>query len=123
MEGQHLNILFFILLVLLYTIGYYIITQHTQHTKGKTMLRPIKDKLVVKLIEKEKTTSSGIVLSHGDPAEVTKATVIAVGPDVSEVVQNDIILPDWNKAVKTNIDGEEYYVLTEENIVAVFIEA
>lgn len=84
------------------------------------MLRPIKDKIVVKLIEKEKTTASGLILNHGDPAEVTKATVVAVGPDVTEVVQNDIILPDWNKAVKTSIDGEEYYVLTEENIVLVF---
>ena len=84
------------------------------------MLRPIKNKLVIQLIEKEKTTATGIVLTHGDPNEVTKAKVISVGDEVTEVSPDDIILPDWNKAAKTTIDGEEFYVLTEENIVLVF---
>lgn len=84
------------------------------------MLRPIKDKLVVQLIEKEKITATGIVLTQGDPYEITKATVIAIGDTVTEVNVGDIILPDWNKAAKTIIDTVEYYVLTEENIVLVF---
>ena len=84
------------------------------------MLRPIKDKIVVKLIEKEKTTATGIILNHGDPAEITKAEVIAVGDDVTEVVAGSIILPDWNKGVKSKIDGDEFYVFKEENIVLVF---
>ena len=84
------------------------------------MLKPLKDKLIVTLIEKEKVTASGIVLSRADPAEVNRGTVIAIGDDVTEVAVGDCILPNWQKAAKTAVEGETYYIVKEEDVVLVF---
>ena len=84
------------------------------------MLKPLKDKLIVTLIEKEKVTASGIVLSRADPAEVNRGTVIAIGDDVTDIAVGDSILPNWNKATKTALDGETFYIVKEEDVVLVF---
>ena len=43
------------------------------------MLKPIKENVIVELIEKELETASGIILKRADPAEVNKAKVLAIG--------------------------------------------
>ena len=65
----------------------------------------------VERIEKELTTSSGIILQSNDDPDYSK--VIAIGPDVTEVAVGDKVLVDWNKAVKSG----DVYVITENNIV------
>jgi chaperonin GroES len=88
--------------------------------KDISMLKPIKNNVIVELIEKEKVTSSGIILKSADPAEVNKALVLAIGPDVTDVAVNDIVLPNWNKAAKTSLDGQDFYVINQDEIVGVF---
>lgn len=90
----------------------------TTETNFKT--KPLKKNIIVEHIEKEKITESGIILSSADPAEVTKAVILAIGSTVDLVKVGDIILPDWNKAKKSKIDGEDYYVVSEDDIVLVF---
>ena len=59
---------------------------------------PLADKVIVERIAAEKTTSSGIVLQRSD--EVDRAEVISIGPDVDEVQVGDIVLLNWNAAIK-----------------------
>jgi co-chaperonin GroES (HSP10) len=82
-------------------------------------IKPTNNKILMKLIEKVKVTPSGIVLSSADPLEPNYGDVIKVGPKVETVKPKDKVLPDWKKAVKVVIKDHDYYIITEENIVAV----
>ena len=84
------------------------------------MLQPLKNKIILQLIQKEKVTASGIVLAAADLEEANKALVIAIGSAVDEVNVNETVLPDWNKAQKTKYENEEYYIISPDDIVAVF---
>lgn len=83
------------------------------------MLKPIKNNVIVELLEKEKVTSGGIILSKADPLEVNRAKVI-VGSQSGLINKDEVILPDWNKAQKMTFEGNEYYVVSEDDIVLVF---
>jgi co-chaperonin GroES (HSP10) len=84
------------------------------------MLKPFKGKVILELIDKEKVTESGIVLTNADPHEANKGKVVAVSDDVQEIVEGDIVLPDWNKAQKTTYETKDYYIIHSDDIVAIF---
>lgn len=85
-----------------------------------SILKPIKKNIIVKVIEKEKVTSGGIILKSADPAEVSKSTVIAIGSEVTLIEVGQTILPNWNKARKTNIDEDEFFIVGEDDVVLIF---
>ena len=78
---------------------------------------PLSDKVIVERIEGEKQTSSGIILKRTE--EVDRAKVLAVGPDVDEVQVGDIVLLNWNAAIKVE---DELYSTKVENIVFIYGE-
>lgn len=86
------------------------------------MLKPIRNNVIVELIEKKLETDSGIILKSTDPAEVNRALVLSAGPDVEDIKVGDTILPNWNKARKTIYEREDYYVVCEDDVVLVFEE-
>ena len=77
-------------------------------------MRPLNNKVIVERIPGETKTEFGIVLERSD--EPDRAKIVAVGPDVKEVFIGEIVLLDWNKAVKSG----EHFVITEDNIVFVY---
>jgi chaperonin GroES len=83
-------------------------------------LKPINDFLIVELIEKKKVTESGIILTSADPTEANRGLVHAVGPKVTEVVVGEQILPNWNAGRKIKVEGIDYYMLREDDVVLVF---
>jgi len=87
------------------------------------MLQPLKNKLILQLIEKEKVTESGIVLAAADREEANKGLVIAIGDEVEDINPNDTVLPDWNKATKTKYEDQDYYIIHQDDIVAIFDNA
>jgi len=84
------------------------------------MLRPLKTKMIVELVEKETVTEGGIILTRADASEVNRGLVLAVGPEVTDVQVGDFILPNWNKAQKSGIDGETFYIIDESDVVLIF---
>jgi len=86
------------------------------------MLKPLKNKLVVEIIEKEKVSSGGIILTRTDRDEVNRGKVIFVGSGVLDISVGDVILPNWNAAVKTVVEGNTFYILSEEDVVLIFEE-
>jgi chaperonin GroES len=84
------------------------------------MLKPLKNRLVVELIEKDTVTAGGIILTRADANEANRGKVLAVGPEVLDITVGDVILANWNKATKTKMDGTDAYILKEEDIVLVF---
>jgi co-chaperonin GroES (HSP10) len=87
------------------------------------MLQPLKNKLILQLIEKEKLSDGGIVLVQADREEANKGLVIAIGEGVEDINANDIVLPDWNKAQKTKYEDQDYYIIHQDDIVAIFDNA
>ena len=85
-----------------------------------TTLRPLAAKLIVQLIEKDTVSSGGIILTRADATEATRGKVLAVGPDVLDILVGDVILPNWNKAKKVSNDGQSVYIVLDEDVVAVF---
>jgi len=85
------------------------------------MLVPIKSKILIELLEKETTTTGGIVLAIPDRDDINKAKVIAIGDKVLDVQVGDTVLVNWNQAVETKYDDErKTYIIEESGIVLVF---
>jgi chaperonin GroES len=91
-------------------------------------LKPLGDRLIVRAIEEEATTASGIVLPDTAKEKPQKGKVIAVGEgkvnedtgkrtplDVSE---GDEVLYSKYGGTEINVDGEELLVLRESDVLA-----
>jgi chaperonin GroES len=91
-------------------------------------LKPLGDRLIVKAIEEEATTASGIVLPDTAKEKPQKGKVIAVGDgrydddgdkriplDVSE---GDEVLYSKYGGTELTIDGEDLLVLRESDVLA-----
>ncbi len=90
-------------------------------------LRPLSDRVIVKLIEAEETTKTGILLSAAAKEKPQIAEVIAVGPggivDGNEVVMNvkvgDKVVTSKYSGTEIKLDGEEYIIVRIGDILAV----
>lgn len=87
-------------------------------------LKPLGDRVVIKKIEAEETTKSGIVLPGSAKEKPQMAEVIAIGPDVNrddKVVLNvgDKVIFSKYSGNEVKLDGEEYTILNLSDILAV----
>lgn len=92
-------------------------------------IKPLQDRVVIKEDgeAKEKKTSSGIIIpvSVAEDKNGKRGIVVAVGPGRTEdgslvpvsVKIGDAVLFQWGD--KVSIDGEEYFVVRESEILAV----
>ena len=85
-----------------------------------SILKPIKSNVIVELIEKEKVTSGGIILQKADPTEANRGLVVSIGPEVTDIVLGQEVLPNWNAAKKMKFEEQNLYVVDEEEIVLIF---
>ncbi len=91
-------------------------------------LRPLGDRILVKALDQEVKTKSGIVLPESAQEKSNEAKVVAVGPGkyndgkliAPEVKVNDLVLYSEYAGQKVKIDGEEYQIIREDDILAVF---
>ncbi|WP_186814634.1 co-chaperone GroES [Meiothermus hypogaeus] len=92
------------------------------------MLRPLGDRVVVKRIEEEAKTKGGIVLPDTAKEKPQKGKVIAVGTGrvldngtkvPLEVKQGDTVVFAKYGGTEIEIDGEEYIILSERDLLAV----
>ncbi|MCX7951085.1 MAG: co-chaperone GroES [Clostridiales bacterium] len=90
-------------------------------------LRPLGDRVVIKKIEAEETTKSGIVLPGSAKEKPQMAEVVAVGPggmvDGKEVKMElkvgDKVIFSKYAGNEVKIDGEEYTILRQDDILAI----
>lgn len=90
-------------------------------------LVPLGDKVVLKQLEAEETTKSGIVLPGQAQEKPQQAEVIAVGPggvvDGKEVTMQvktgDKVIYSKYAGTEVKLDGEEFIVVKQNDIVAV----
>lgn len=80
-------------------------------------VRPLKDNVIIERQEKEQVSSGGIVLPGGDRDVADKAVVLAIGPEVSDINEGDVVLVNWNKASKID---EKIYKVSFEDVIGIF---
>lgn len=92
-------------------------------------LRPLGDRVIVKRLDNERQTASGIVIPESATEKPDQGTVVAIGPgkrsDDGTVLPLDLKVGDKvlfgkyaGQSVK--VDGDEVLVIREEEILAVF---
>ena len=90
-------------------------------------IRPLSDRVLIKRLEAEETTKSGIVLPGTAKEKPQEAEIIAVGPGgfvdgkeiKMEVKVGDKVLFSKYSGNEIKVNGEEYTILKQDDILAV----
>lgn len=90
-------------------------------------IKPLADRVVIKMEEAEETTKSGIVLANAAKEKPQIASVVAVGPggivDGKEtqmyVKVGDKVITSKYSGTEVKFDGEEYTIVRQSDILAI----
>ncbi len=83
-----------------------------------TPIKPLADRVVAVRVEAAEKTASGLYLPDNAKEKPVAAEVKAVGPDVKSVKVGDRILYKEYSTTDIKIDGIEYLIVKEEDILA-----
>ena len=92
------------------------------------MLKPLNDRVVLKMTEAEEKTASGIILSSGSKEKPQIAEVIAVGPggvnsDGKEikmcVKKGDKVVINKYSGTEVKYEGTDYIIVRQDDILAI----
>ena len=90
-------------------------------------LVPLGDRVVLKQLEAEETTKSGIILTGTAQEKPQEAEVIAVGPGgmvdgkevVMQVKEGQKVIYSKYAGAEVKLEGEEYIIVRQNDILAV----
>lgn len=90
-------------------------------------LKPLEDKVVLKMTEAEETTKSGIILASASKEKPQVAVVVAVGPGKTEdgkvipmtVKVGEKVITSQYSGSNVKLDGEEYVIVKQSDILAI----
>jgi chaperonin GroES len=94
-------------------------------------IRPLADKVLVQRLEAENKTAGGIVLPDAAKEKPQKGKVISAGEgrvlddgklQKMQVKKGDVVLFTSYAGTEVKIDGKEYLIMTESDIMAVIEE-
>ncbi len=81
--------------------------------------KPLGDRVFVKFLEEMEKTAGGIYIPDAAKEKPQKGKIEGVGKDVEEVKVGDIILFDKYSGSKIKMDGDEYLIIKEEDILGI----
>ena len=90
-------------------------------------LKPLADRVIIKMVEAEETTKGGIILTGSAKEKPEVAEVLAVGPggmvDGKEVTMTvkvgDKVITSKYSGTEVKVDDEEYTVVRQSDILAI----
>ena len=90
-------------------------------------LKPLADRVVVKLVEAEEKTQSGIILTAASQEKPQVAEVVAVGPgglvdgkEIKMIVKpGDRVITSKYSGTEVKCDGVEYNIVRQSDILAI----
>ena len=90
-------------------------------------IKPLADRVVIKMVEAEETTKSGIILAGSAKEKPQIAEVVAVGPGglvegkdvIMYVGVGDKVLISKYAGTEVKLDKEEYTIVRQSDILAV----
>ena len=89
-------------------------------------IKPLADRVVIKMLEAEETTKSGIILAGTAKEKPQIAEVVAVGPGgvvdgkevVMELAVGDKVIMSKYAGTEVKLDCEEYIILRQSDVLA-----
>jgi chaperonin GroES len=97
-------------------------------TATKVVLKPLEDRIVVRTLEAEQTTASGLVIPDTAKEKPQEGEILAVGPgrfDESgkrvpmDVKVGDVVLYSKYGGTEVKYHGEELLVLSSRDVLAI----
>ncbi|OGI07965.1 MAG: co-chaperone GroES [Candidatus Margulisbacteria bacterium GWF2_35_9] len=90
-------------------------------------LKPLADRVIIKMVEAEETTKSGIILTGSAKEKPQVAEVVEVGPGgvvdgkdiVMTVKKGDKVITSKYSGTEIKLDGVEFIVVKQNDILAV----
>ena len=87
------------------------------------MIKPLADRVLIKMVESEETTKSGIILSSGSKEKPQIAQVVAVGPGTEDIKMNvkigDKVIINKYSGTEVKYEGTEYTIVKQDDILAI----
>lgn len=91
------------------------------------MIKPLADRVLIKMIEGEETTKSGIILSSGAKEKPQIAEVLAVGEgqvidgkkEEMYIKVGDKVIVSKYSGTEVKYEGEDYIILKQSDILAI----
>ena len=90
-------------------------------------IRPLGDRVVLKNVEAEETTKSGLILTNAAKEKPQMAEVLAVGPggnvDGKDITMNlevgQKVIYSKYAGTECKLDGEEYIIVRQSDVLAI----
>jgi len=89
-------------------------------------IKPLGDRVVIKMIEVEEKTKSGIVLPSSAKEQPQMAEIVAIGPDIlndekkkEQVKVGDKVIFSKYSGTEVKVDNVEYTILKLNDVLAV----
>ena len=91
------------------------------------MIKPLEDRVLLKMVEAEETTKSGIILSSAAQEKPQIAEVVEVGPGRVEdgkrvemsIKKGDKVITSKYSGTEVKYEGVEYIIVKESDILAI----
>ena len=91
------------------------------------MIKPLADKVLIKMVAAEETTKSGIILSANSQEKPQIAEVIEVGPGITldgekvemQVKKGDKVITSKYSGTEVKYEGKEYIIVKQSDILAI----
>ncbi len=91
------------------------------------MIKPLVDRVLIKMVEAEETTKSGIILSSGSQEKPQIAEVIEVGPGgivdgekvEMQVKKGDKVITSKYSGTEIKYEGTDYIIVKQSDILAI----
>ncbi len=91
------------------------------------MIKPVADRILIKMTDGEETTQSGIILSSGAKEKPQIAEVIEVGPGITNIEgkevkmyikKGDKVIVNKYSGTEVKYEGEEYLIIRQDDVLA-----
>jgi len=81
--------------------------------------QPLGDRVLIKRLEEQNTTASGIIIPDNAKEKPSRGTVLAVGSEAEEVVVDDTVVFGKYAGTELVLDGQDYIVMETSDILGV----
>jgi chaperonin GroES len=86
-------------------------------------IKPLADRVVVKPLEAQEKTVSGIIIPDSAKEKPQRGTVMAAGPGTKdekmEVKVGDVVLYGKYSGTEISLDGKDYLIMKQTDILAI----
>ena len=91
------------------------------------MIKPVADRILIKMVKNEETTKSGIILSSGAKEKPQIAEVIEVGPGINHIEgkevkmyikKGDRVIVSKYSGTEVKYEGEDYLIVKQDDVLA-----